>query len=133
MFLNIPKLQTELTVKTDIEIPVHCERRNIVFLAKHNLVPSKDVDGVWICNNCNIETIPNSGYRCPTCWKYAMDTLAIRTFTIQKGTKLVIDRYYIRNGSENFDSVTFRYYNGKEKSRFWLKMVDALKIEFEDT
>jgi hypothetical protein len=62
-----------------------------------------------------------------------MDTLAIRTFTIQKGTKLVIDRYYIRNGSENFDSVTFRYYNGKEKSRFWLKMVDALKIEFEDT
>ncbi len=49
--------------------------------------------------------------------------------TLPAGTKLVIDRIYIRRGNDDFDSITFRIVelNGKpvKKLRFWVKLPDV--------
>jgi hypothetical protein len=55
--------------------------------------------------------------------------------TLPKDTILKVDRIYIRQGSEDFDSVTFRISDCPNKDlikkRFWVKLDDANKLEFE--
>jgi hypothetical protein len=56
--------------------------------------------------------------------------------TLPKGTLLSIERYYIRQGNEQFDSVTFMIHeiNGvalKKKIRFWVKLDEACLAEFK--
>jgi hypothetical protein len=61
--------------------------------------------------------------------------------TLPEGTVLTVDRYYIRSGANDFDSITFRLPKpaGKRKKgdpvppsgRFWVKLRDANTIEFE--
>jgi hypothetical protein len=127
MRLNIPKLKTELIVAQDVDVTIYCESRNMKFLKDQGAVPSDAYDwGISFCETCKVEF---SG-RCPTCEKY-MSVFAMRNFTLKKGVKLIIDRYYIRNGAEDFDSVTFRYQSGKTKGRFWLKLFDVECIDFE--
>jgi hypothetical protein len=63
------------------------------------------------------------------------------TLTLPEGTILTPDRYYIRQGANGFDSVTFRLQkpDGKQPKgapkpptgRFWVKLDDANRIEFE--
>lgn len=47
-------------------------------------------------------------------------------YTIPNESILTVDRIFIRKGSRDFDSVTFRW----NKNRFWVKLDDANKIEF---
>ena len=58
--------------------------------------------------------------------------------SLPAGTLLTLDRYYIRQGSEGFDSVTFLMPGhprtgafGKKEARFWAKLEDVNEIEFE--
>lgn len=61
--------------------------------------------------------------------------------TLPEGTVLTVDRYYIRSGANDFDSITFRLPKptGRRKKgdpvppsgRFWVKLRDANTIEFE--
>lgn len=56
---------------------------------------------------------------------------------LQKGTRLKIERIYIRVGQEEFDSITFLITNVtiKHKPRFWVKLEDAnggIKFNFID-
>lgn len=57
--------------------------------------------------------------------------------TIPEGTTLSVDRIYIRKGVSNYSSVTFTIPKDVNKkhplagSRFWAKLSDANKIEFE--
>lgn len=65
------------------------------------------------------------------------DSPAIGTYTFPAGTKLTVDRIYIRHGGEDFNSVTFRARDyttsistglkgKKEKAvRFWVKLDDV--------
>ncbi len=55
--------------------------------------------------------------------------------TIPQGTRLLVDRIYIRRGAEAFDSITFRIKKGGcpskkalEGTRFWAKLKDVNKI-----
>lgn len=59
---------------------------------------------------------------------------------LPKGTKLKIDRIYIRKGNDDFDSITFtlpdiKVSEGAPKPRravrFWVKLDDANNIQFE--
>lgn len=56
--------------------------------------------------------------------------------TLPAGTVLSIDRYYIKNGASEYDSVTFRAsFDGvKASKRFWAKLADVnrLNVEFEN-
>jgi hypothetical protein len=51
------------------------------------------------------------------------------------GTELKFDRIFIRQGHENYNSVTFRgevHHNGViRKVRFWATLDDANKIDYE--
>jgi hypothetical protein len=63
-------------------------------------------------------------------------TAAPEAATLPKGTLLSIERYYIRQGNEQFDSVTFMIHeiNGvalKKKIRFWVKLDEACLAEFK--
>lgn len=46
------------------------------------------------------------------------------------GTVLQVERIYIRQHQEKYDSMSFRVV-GQKKSRFWVKLEDANKIECE--
>jgi len=50
---------------------------------------------------------------------------------LPRGTVLVVDRIYIRNGAEDFDSITFRVAECsklKGKPRFWAKLADCNRM-----
>ena len=130
MQIKIPRLKSELIVANDITIPVYSEGRNCEFLVKMNhLVPNQQ-RGSYDYNYCKKCSYRGYTYRCLNCSDYIMHNLCVFDVDIKAGTKLIIDRYFIRNGSEEFDSVTFRYHRDKMKARFWLKLNDAEKIEF---
>lgn len=53
-------------------------------------------------------------------------------FTLPKGTEMVFDRIYIRKGSEDYNSVTFRLVTcplTKKKLRFWARLTDVNQME----
>jgi hypothetical protein len=53
--------------------------------------------------------------------------------TIPKGTGLKIDRIYIRKGNSEYSSLTFYIGSGPWKGcRFWAKLKDVNKIEFDE-
>ena len=61
-----------------------------------------------------------------------------QTVVIPAGTKLTVDRIYIRKGGGGFDSVTFRIKKGswaggdkKKYGRFWAKLFDVNRIVCE--
>ncbi|AYG47949.1 hypothetical protein DV532_27090 (plasmid) [Pseudomonas sp. Leaf58] len=63
------------------------------------------------------------------------DNLATEV-TLPKGTVMTVDRYYIRQGNEQFDSITFLVHeiDGKvlkKKLRFWVKLDEALTLDFK--
>jgi hypothetical protein len=61
--------------------------------------------------------------------------------TLPAGTVLTLDRYYIKHGANDFDSITFRLPKPKGRvkkgdpvppsGRFWCKLRDANRIEFD--
>lgn len=68
------------------------------------------------------------------------DRLPYITAELPKGTMLAFDRYYIRQGAEAFDSVTFKIEScpdpkfAKNKNtarRFWARLQDVNNIECE--
>ena len=54
--------------------------------------------------------------------------------TLPKGTSLKVDRIYIRKGAGDYSSLTFWMVlpGEKKKIRFWAKLYDVNKIEFEE-
>jgi len=104
MKLYIPKLKEELKLTSDWTFKLHYEHRNASLYPNYN----------------------NYNYR---------DNLSPVQYTLTVGTILKVDRYYIRNGASDFDSMTFRisYNDNKDLigKRFWVKLDDANKIEFE--
>ena len=52
-------------------------------------------------------------------------------YMFPKGTQLKIDRIYIRKGAEEFSSLSFFTTINNKKVRFWAKLTDVNKIEFD--
>jgi len=51
--------------------------------------------------------------------------------TLPAGTELIVDRIYIRKGKSDYSSITFRAKIGEKSQRFWAKLDDCNRIEFE--
>lgn len=66
------------------------------------------------------------GYR----WDHYGEELG--TVTLPKGTRLAVDRIYVRRGKTEFDSITFRIKECPDpkfkKIRFWAKLRDVNRI-----
>jgi len=105
--MSIPALGTEFTTASDWTFLLYHESRN------------------W-------GMFEHFGLKCVNDWRKEM---AATKVTLPKGTVLKLHRIYIRNGSKDFDSVTFnasRISGKKVKGcRFWVKLDDANRMEFE--
>lgn len=108
--MYIPNLRDVIVLLEDWTFNLHQEGRNWDLLAKLSLVDSS------------------------TSW-YNQNNMNPIKVTIPSGSKLSIDRIYIKNGSSNFNSVTFRIKFCPnivmEKCRFWAKLNDVNNIIFE--
>ena len=71
--------------------------------------------------------------RYPTKWKESF--CEARLVTLPEGTELSIERMFIRKGSEDYNSVTFRGEVGHlgvlRKVRFWARLDDVNNIYYE--
>jgi hypothetical protein len=114
MKLVIPRLKADkISLIKPWAFNLHHERRNSPLLDHLSIayIDSKYVAGEWL-------------YPAP------------EVVSLAKGTVLSIERYYIRQGNEQFDSVTFMIHeiNGvalKKKIRFWVKLDEACLAEFK--
>ena len=119
MKLYIPALKSEVKLTKDATVPIYHESRNFLFAKAAGITKA---------------TVPH--YSNPTFGEIGFETHYSDESKMKKtpvilpaGTVLIFDRYYIRNGADEFDSVTFRIGdcpNPKlRKKRFWLKLVDV--------
>lgn len=122
MRLFIPPIGAVITLEKDWTFILHQESRNVGLANALNLGKIKHYTGRgW----------DNKPYEFDSReWKDTEVTLPARTH-------LKISRIYIRNGVQDYNSVTFWADNkelfGKKKPRFWVKLPEANNIHFKDT
>lgn len=106
MKILIPKLGDTLKLSKNVTLSVKQERRNSDFLKK------------YLDKNPKTKQIENNVYE----------------VSLKRGTELVVDRIYIRQQAESFDSITFRIPKdkGEISGRFFVSLDDAHKIEFTE-
>lgn len=107
--LYIPQLKDELELAADWQFPLHEEYRNLKLIQL--IDPSYSGRG-WP----KYDTLTGS---------YAT---RIWNVGLPAGTKLIVDRVYIRAGGEDFSSLTFRAVFKGKKVRFWAKLADVNTI-----
>ncbi len=130
MKLFIPPLKMPLTLTKPATVPIYHERRNEIMLTAFGGGPK--TYGNRHYSWCHPPAKPDQK---KDGWDWDYDTMLATTLTIPAGTVLLIDRYYIRNGADEFDSLTFRVASSPDKKwnkkRFWLRLsdVNALNIK----
>lgn len=108
--ITIPTIGSELRLTADWHFPLFHEQRNKEFCWRLGLT----CDG------------PSYG-----------PNVESTDIALPEGTRLVVDRVYVRRGADAFDSVTFRIRKGDfpgDKGifgRFWAKLADVNMIECE--
>jgi hypothetical protein len=111
MELFIPPLKTKLYLLAPWTFGLHYEKRN---------------RGLW-----NLLFSPPEMASYPSRWRHGFQD--VRLATLEKGTNLVVDRIFIRQGAENYNSVSFRgdvsHMGVIRKVRFWAKLADVNKIK----
>jgi len=108
MRLLIPTIGTHLKLTADWTFQLHYERRN--------------------------NSLRKALKKAPVGWD--SDTDSSEPITFPKDTVLTVDRVYLRQQAETFDSITFRIHTCPTlpkgtKSRFWAKLADVNRIECE--
>ena len=149
--LFIPPLGFELELAEDWTFPIYNEHRNLQLLSAAQLIgtlPHRKYDDFWqLPTSRRMElwekspwrrgdgSLPNGAY---------LDDLCV-PLTLRRGSRLKVERIYIRQGQGSFDSVTFRMplwvsqtgdplwrAPSKTKSlRFWAKLGDVNRIKFK--
>ena len=119
--LHIPRLGDELEVALDWVFDIHAEGRNKSLM---EVVEGREIER-WhefrIKWNSQIEQWEPDGF----------DDYP-KKFRILAGTKLKVERIYIRKGAEDFDSLTFRVLESPDprivKARFWAMLDDVNRM-----
>ena len=118
MKLYIPELGDVLVLSEDWHFTLHGERRNESLFCHFGIERVEQSNPVWRYNS---REFPTSVVKLP------------------KGTELKVDRIYIKQNQEEFNSITFVAQNlpkvrsGKRTGivRFWAKLKDVNNIEFD--
>lgn len=117
--LFIPSIGTKLKLVSDWEFDFYAaERRNSALAEK-----------------LNVKVVPYSKQ------SYNAYINQLQKITLPKDTVLQVDRIYIKQGQEAYNSVSFKilecplpllkFVKGKQKGRFWAKLHDINTIECE--
>lgn len=110
--LYVPPLRARFTLLEDWTFPLYPEYRNHTFM---KFLGKGESYSFWVKDPITGESV-----KAPPV-----------PVTIPKGTVMYIDRYYIKNGAGDYDSITFRAMYGKRTQRFWAKLKDANRIQAE--
>jgi hypothetical protein len=117
--LYIPALKSEVKLTKAATVPIYHESRNFLF-AKAAGVTKATVP--YFSNGHDGEI----GFETHYSDERGMKKTPV---ILPAGTVLIFDRYYIRNGADEFDSITFRIGDCPSpklrKKRFWLKLGDV--------
>jgi hypothetical protein len=149
MKLLIPKLGTELTLIEPWTFTVYNERRNASLIKLLNLKPSKPTAAFklskaqnWAVQANNFRrwygraaTLADEQAYMESEWRFTMEGRELDTHTFPAKSVLIVDRIYIRQGQDDYDSVTFRskyQQTGFGKVRFWAKLDDVNTMQVED-
>ena len=120
MRLFIPTIGTHLILRKEWQFRLFFESRNEKLIVKMKIKPPP-------ARNTNGKVI--TGSHPHYYWRGDQCVLAM----LSKGTRIKVDRIYIRKGGksfQNFDSVTFWVKSGPYKgARFWAKLMDVNLIE----
>lgn len=112
MRLYVPDIGSSLRLEQDWKFPVYDERRNDSLLK----VMAPD----WLAQ------------RRERNWARQFNTSI--WCVLPAGTELIVARVYIRNGMNDYSSLTFRIgecpHKPYSKKRFWVKLADANRIEY---
>ena len=103
--LFIPPLGTELVLAQDWTFDLHYEYRNSALFVALKITRPENVN-LW-----NLGSVKA---------------------TLSAGTPLIVRRYYIRQGQNDFDSVTFSAKLDGKWRRFWVNLPDANRIVMEE-
>ena len=123
--LFVPKVGTRLRLTKPWSFGLHYERRN------ESLLKVAGVTYTWQQWLANLREARAKG------GSPADAAPAVEGVTLPAGTTLIVNRVYVRSGqSSEFDSITFRVEKGcpdpkYDKCRFWVRLADANKIQFE--
>lgn len=115
--IYIPSLGDSLVLDKDWEFRLYLERRNQKMLNAF----SHELPQAW---DDRFHTVKDTNGNLVS---YEMKYVIA---VVPKGTRLILDRLYIRSGNSDFDSATFRtsLVGVKGKQRFWAKLEDVNKI-----
>lgn len=131
--LQIPRLREELTLASDWEFDLHLESRNASLI---ELLEGRSLGWQDLYSQ---EWNPRKGEYEPT----ELGQLYPRRFLIPRGTRLRVERVYIRKGDEKYDSLTFKVMDSPDETlrdakhgntkgpRFWAKVDDVNRMEVE--
>ena len=124
MNLFIPDISTKMVLSAPWTFTMYMEDRNNKFIGE--LLEQK-----W-----DIKEPPRGG---DGYYKYTWQSVELGPVTLPEGTRLSVDRIYIRKGQREYNSITFNanieLYTVssnkpiKIKGRFWVKLADANKIQ----
>lgn len=119
----VPAVGYQIVLAADWNFSLYLEDRNDTCLKLLAPKVYEDVKSNW-------HNRSKSGKGWPLDYKH-------ESVMLPKGTKLEIDRVYVRTankakeGSDNYDSITFKVVGEKSKVRFWAKLEDVNNIEYE--
>lgn len=126
----IPALRTKIVLAEPWEFDLFHESRNDSLLVKLKPDGLKVVPCSWRPNKLVVQ----DRYKPRDEWGDSGNNYKYSRVTAPAGTKLAVDRIYIRNGCGNFDSVTFRVSKKDSpderfcSTRFWAKLRDVNRI-----
>lgn len=127
MNVFIPTIGSELILAKACPVTIHSEYRNSSFLSAMGVA----MDQKYINKTYGDLSVENKTLVAKYKVKVSLKEVSI---TIPAGTALKVTRIYIRQGAEDFDSMTFQCAGNKDfpKGRFWLKLTDVNRFNVED-
>lgn len=144
MKVFIPELGTKLVLSKPWSVVIINERRNAPFVRLVMKVPPQGDATAPYWNNmfplgyvwdhdihCTSVSFGRDGRRTEQkkTYDYYKSKDIKRSHTFPKGTELVVDRIYIRQGAAAFSSVTFKLKVGKRIARFFAKLSEVNQME----
>ena len=132
MKLYIPELGSVITLTKDWTFTVCNESRNrtlAAFMGISSISPRYPLGATHgepiVCSRSSTGTDKWERVEYPT---YRPRSTTCK-FIWAKGTKLTVDRIYIRKGNEDYSSLTFKTKVGNKVIRFFAKLADVNNIE----
>ena len=136
MKVFIPEIGTKLVLAKPWSFVVKNERRNLSFI---KLVMEREPEHRdWPLGAEHYDTYYGTAMKMTKDGQWIKERYSHKMYrpvkravawTLPKGTELIVDRIYVRQGNSDFSSVTFKMKVGKRVARFFAKLDEVNQME----